>query len=621
MIPRCRTVGRSTIATGLDLSPRRRHTRTRRLSLDKQKRDSSENTTLCHSVIHVDLARHHSKRWRLFGGVNGSLLSGRHECKPLATNRREMVLKSEKLKLRKGLLKKVKKLKLRKILLKLKKVKELKLRKNQLKKVKGLKLRKSRLRKGEKADVEKNGSRGIRAQRLVCSYPITEDNYPKVIQALKDIFGDKNLLVEHYIRGLLKLVVSNARKENIPLDEIYDDLTAHLKNLESLGVNTEMAGVFLYPLVESSLPLDIIQVWQKNPAVDYGIKEEEAENGDNAFKRKCIFCQRDNHLTRKCFVASRLTPSERDQKVRKARVCFKCIKGNHLKRECRADIKCRNFRKDLDILCNKIALKQGGNNSFKGEKSEVIHERNTTCTGVNMSARTCANNILLMTSVAKLKGAKKTKEIKVLFDAGTSKNLLLGEAFNGKYVLKLGILPIKLMIPPLPRGRLLYKLKRKKIYIHLSIFRNEEIDILIGSDYFGQLLTGKVVHLGEDLTAGETKLEWTLMGQSPVVCKEDKVQIALNMLVARNNLKDLWELDVLIPSKLSQKKRRETELREHFIKNIKRDEDQRYSVALPWKFERNNIPSNLEIAQRRLEACTSKLRKEKRVKDYSTSLQ
>ncbi|UYV84203.1 hypothetical protein LAZ67_X001512 [Cordylochernes scorpioides] len=66
MIPRCRTVGRSTIAAGLDLSPRRRHTRTRRLSLDKQKRDSSENTTLCHSVIHVDLARHHSKRWRLF---------------------------------------------------------------------------------------------------------------------------------------------------------------------------------------------------------------------------------------------------------------------------------------------------------------------------------------------------------------------------------------------------------------------------------------------------------------------------------------------------------------------------------------------------------------------------
>ncbi|UYV84129.1 hypothetical protein LAZ67_X001289 [Cordylochernes scorpioides] len=557
---------------------------------------------------------------------------------------------------------------------------------------------------------------GSRAHRLVCSYPITEDNYPKVVQALKDRFGDKNLLIEHYIRRLLKLVVSNARKENLPLDEIYDDLTAHLKNLESLGVNTEMAGVFLYPLVESSLPLDIIQVWQRNPAVGYGIKEEGAENGDksdasgrlqalmdflrdevkgaermafakenfegnssmratgsqlktprktpltvsnlfgSAFKTKCIFCQRDNHLSSRCFVASRLTPSERDQRIKEAKVCFKCLKGNHLKRECRADIKCRNCGKDhLDIFCNKIALKQGGNNSFKGETSKVVNEGNATCTGVNMSARTCANDILLMTSVAKLKGAKETKEVKVLFDTGShysyikrsiveklglnkigeislEKSLFGGgnlkEALHGKYVLKLGSLTNKIdvdivaldqpeicaRIPPIPRGCLLYKLKRKKIYIHPSNFRNEEIDILIGSDYFGQLLTGKVVHLGEDLTAVETKLGWTLMGQSPVVGKEDKVQIALNMLVARNNLKDLWELDILgiqDPIEVVSKKKRETELKEHFIKNIKRDEDQRYSVALPWKCERNNIPSNLEIAQRRLEACTSKLRKEK----------
>ncbi|UYV63025.1 hypothetical protein LAZ67_2002879 [Cordylochernes scorpioides] len=567
---------------------------------------------------------------------------------------------------------------------------------------------------------------GSRAHRLVCSYPITEDNYPKVVQALKDRFGDKNLLIEHYIRRLLKLVVSNARKENLPLDEIYDDLTAHLKNLESLGVNTEMAGVFLYPLVESSLPLDIIQVWQRNPAVGYGIKEEGAENGDksdasgrlqalmdflrdevkgaermafakenfegnssmratgsqlktprktpptvsnlfgSAFKTKCIFCQRDNHLSSRCFVASRLTPSERDQRIKEAKVCFKCLKGNHLKRECRADIKCRNCGKDhLDIFCNKIALKQGGNNSFKGETSKVVNEGNATCTGVNMSARTCANDILLMTSVAKLKGAKETKEVKVLFDTGShysyikrsiveklglnkigeislEKSIFGGgnmkEALHGKYVLKLGSLTNKIdvdivaldqpeicaRIPPIPRGRLLYKLKRKKIYIHPSNFRNEEIDILIGSDYFGQLLTGKVVHLGEDLTAVETKLGWTLMGQSPVVGKEDKVQIALNMLVARNNLKDLWELDILgiqDPIEVVSKKKRETELREHFIKNIKRDEDQRYSVALPWKCERNNIPSNLEIAQRRLEACTSKLRKEKMVIEYSTILQ
>ncbi|UYV80734.1 hypothetical protein LAZ67_19001563, partial [Cordylochernes scorpioides] len=121
-----------------------------------------------------------------------------------------------------------------------------------------------------------------RESTFPCFFVFSHKEKVGVIQVLKDRFGDKNLLIEHYIRRLLKLVVSNARKENLPLDEIYDDLTAHLKNLESLGVNTEMAGVFLYPLVESSLPLDIIQVWQSNPAVGYGIKEEGAENGDKS---------------------------------------------------------------------------------------------------------------------------------------------------------------------------------------------------------------------------------------------------------------------------------------------------------------------------------------------------
>ncbi|UYV73348.1 hypothetical protein LAZ67_10002813 [Cordylochernes scorpioides] len=37
---------------------------------------------------------------------------------------------------------------------------------------------------------------GTRAERLVKSYPLTEANYPKVIEALKDRFGDKVILTE-----------------------------------------------------------------------------------------------------------------------------------------------------------------------------------------------------------------------------------------------------------------------------------------------------------------------------------------------------------------------------------------------------------------------------------------
>ena len=91
-MPRCCSVGHSTVTAGLYLSPRRRHKHMRRLSLNKQKRDSSENTTIRHSVIHIALVRHHSKCLRLCCGVNSSLHNGCRERRPRATNRREMVL-------------------------------------------------------------------------------------------------------------------------------------------------------------------------------------------------------------------------------------------------------------------------------------------------------------------------------------------------------------------------------------------------------------------------------------------------------------------------------------------------------------------------------------------------
>lgn len=87
-----RTVELSTIAAGLNLSPCRRHTHTRQLALKKQKRDSFENTTLCHSVVHIVLDRQHCRRLCLWCGVNCSFLNRRHECRSQATNGRKMIL-------------------------------------------------------------------------------------------------------------------------------------------------------------------------------------------------------------------------------------------------------------------------------------------------------------------------------------------------------------------------------------------------------------------------------------------------------------------------------------------------------------------------------------------------
>lgn len=70
------------------------------------------------------------------------------------------------------------------------------------------------------------------------------------------------------------------------------------------------------------------------------------------------------------------------------------------------------------------------------------------------------------------------------------------------------------VIPRIPKGPLLQELKRHKIWI--SDIGNDpwEIEILLGSDIYRKILTGEVIQLEGGLTAINTKLGWTLCGES-----------------------------------------------------------------------------------------------------------
>lgn len=79
---------------------------------------------------------------------------------------------------------------------------------------------------------------GSRARELVLSFPPTEENYDEAIAALTNRFGKEDLLVEMYIRELLKLVLHNAihKNETRPLESTYDKLKTQLRSLGTLGV-------------------------------------------------------------------------------------------------------------------------------------------------------------------------------------------------------------------------------------------------------------------------------------------------------------------------------------------------------------------------------------------------
>jgi len=107
---------------------------------------------------------------------------------------------------------------------------------------------------------------GTRAHDLIISFPPTADNYYKAIEGLKARFGKNDLLVEVYVRELLKLVLQNALNNQIQtsLQHLYDKLESHLRALETLGVTKDNCSSILYPLVESCLPEDLLRAWQRS---------------------------------------------------------------------------------------------------------------------------------------------------------------------------------------------------------------------------------------------------------------------------------------------------------------------------------------------------------------------
>ncbi|GFT79624.1 pro-Pol polyprotein [Nephila pilipes] len=102
------------------------------------------------------------------------------------------------------------------------------------------------------------------ARELVESFPITNENYPLAIESLTERYGRKELLIDFYVRELLRLVLNNAtKKKQDSLNGLYNKLSTQLRALSSLGVTTDQCGVILYPLVECSLPTHILRSFER----------------------------------------------------------------------------------------------------------------------------------------------------------------------------------------------------------------------------------------------------------------------------------------------------------------------------------------------------------------------
>ncbi|GBM41893.1 hypothetical protein AVEN_13615-1 [Araneus ventricosus] len=183
------------------------------------------------------------------------------------------------------------------------------------------------------------------------------------------------------------------------------------------------------------------------------------------------------------------------------------------------------------------------------------------------------------------------------------------EAFSGRKICG--------FVPKIEDPQILDNLRVNNIELSDVTCNENEIDLLIGVDLIGKLLTERCVQLNFGLAAIHTKLGWTVIGKETELHSSDdypvmdSVQTVLSLYVNNASLRELWDigsLGIREPIKnVSKRKAFVDQLKEFHKLTVL--PDGRFEVGSPWKLDaRTNLPDNKELALKRQENDTLRAR-------------
>ncbi|XP_035231022.1 uncharacterized protein LOC118202916 [Stegodyphus dumicola] len=254
----------------------------------------------------------------------------------------------------------------------------------------------------------------------------------------------------------------------------------------------------------------------------------------------------------------------------------------------------------------------------KDENTDAVPERDEALANL---ART--TNVFLQTLTVTLKGRDRKRQARAIIDSAsqrshilkstademkfesTSKERLSHSLFGGYYLWK--------YIPPVANGEWIQELKENNISVCDD--SNGPIEILIGADIAGKLMTGGFKLLTSGLAAIETKLGWTLFGKNGMrEISDNSALLVTSMLNKEILISDLWSLDslgILDPSEKKNKLELQEEARDHFLSTVKVNEEGRFQVSLPWLDNHLPLKDNYDLAVKRLASTVKRLKAEK----------
>ncbi|UYV65773.1 hypothetical protein LAZ67_3005423 [Cordylochernes scorpioides] len=536
---------------------------------------------------------------------------------------------------------------------------------------------------------------GGTALNTVEGFALSADNYEKAIKLLKDRFGREDILISRHMNNLLSMRPLKTSSDVRTFRELFDNLSVHIRSLESLNVSIDVYGQLLCPIIIKLLPADLNLELNKELPTGYVINdlitflERQLTAREKSFRNEigtgnestskpnlvnkhpktrfynekpiatasellnsvhksneCVFCGKDNHGSPKCDFAANISLNEKRSLMKKKGVCYKCLRPSHLSKFCRNVVRCSicNMSSHLDVMCTKLILDRGGSSKSPTVQDETLANLSTS------------PDVLLPTLRVTLEGNRTEKTARAIIDTGSQRSYILHSTamemeyeqsrreffrhslfggsstdvvehevytihlsdINNSYRCEFEALGQPLIcgsIPPVcPRSLL-----EGSEELDVSDLMRDRIEVLIGADIAGRLLTDDQRRISSGLVAIRTKLGWTVMGKIPPTEVRDDISSLCVTTLLSLDLENLWKLDAIGVSDAEVEKKTQSlqaEMEEHFAHTTTRDIEGRYEVALPWVQDKERIPSNIDLAENQLRSVRRKLEEVGDMKEY-----
>ena len=286
------------------------------------------------------------------------------------------------------------------------------------------------------------------AKQCIEGLSLSGAHYSTACVLLKNLYGRPEQIIFTHVQDLLNLSIP-AKCSVKQLWQLNDELLAHVRSLESLGVSGTQYGVILTPVIVSRLPEDIRLEWARKGAghksdlkwlltfLESDIKCRErsqvyedkvssvapqvckervkviasttsALQSSSSSGRGCLVCGK-NHATERCFKLTRVSFNECRELLRSHGLRYRCLGKGHIAHGCASTSQ------------SNVAVKENNDTSVKSGTATAHSSASLSVPGATTQNR---YRILLQTLRVTVRSGRVVDDVTILLDTGCDRSYI-----------------------------------------------------------------------------------------------------------------------------------------------------------------------------------------------------